>query len=110
MGWADINLDHRVSRDRRRAAAGYFVGAWPSFNDAGSACAFSDLYRVLARRTADYRAVYVVGDVAIIHGGRYYDRQADPRTRRRYFISVRLCRRSRSRWATGSAKRTIRSG
>ncbi|MMZ63702.1 hypothetical protein D1872_259750 [compost metagenome] len=107
MGWADINLDHRFRRDRRRAAAGYFVGAWPSFNDAGRTGAFSDFYRVLARRTPDYRVVYVFGDAAIVHGGRDYDRQIDPRTRGCHFISVRLCRRSRSRWATGSAKRTI---
>lgn len=68
-------------------------------------CAYliGHFYRVLARRTADYRIVYVFGHAAVVYGRRHQYRQTDPRAGWRDPVSVSICCGSRARRIAGAA-------
>ena len=103
MGRADANFNYCISWDCGGATVGDLTGVRSPLPYADCAYLIGHFYRVLARRTADYRIVYVFGHAAVVYGRRHQYRQIDPRAGWRDPVSVSICCGSRARWITGAA-------
>ena len=71
MGRADANFNYCISWDCGGATVGDLTGVRSPLPYADCAYLIGHFYRILARRAADYRSVYVFGHAAVVYGRRH---------------------------------------